>query len=108
MKTTQQIKTLYQSLLAVKWDSRTGKEFKKAQKKAGKLRVAILWLDAGVTEASLVKQKADILRTLGVLDSRFTPTKPELEKAQYKIWKKENDYAKLRKSLADINWILNL
>jgi len=106
MKSLEQIKTTYQKLLSSERGDE--KEIKAAQKKAGKLHKTILLLERGITEDGLKKQKADVLETIRILDSRFVVYKGCSEELQRREYMKRNGYAKLKKSLVEINWMLRL
>jgi hypothetical protein len=101
MRNLEQIKIIYQKLLAQERGDE--KEIKAAQEKSGKLRKTILLLERGMTEDGLKKQKADVLETIRILDSRFVVYEGCSEELQRREYMKQNGYAKLKKSLVEIN-----
>jgi len=113
MKTLEKFKTSYNLILDSRDEYKKAgeKQYKKMQKKAGMLRMAIGWLESGLTENTMRADMERIKKTLSVLDGRFdaedVKKTREERKMEYRAYRKKWGYAGMEKTLKNVRFVIN-
>ena len=102
MKSLEQIKTEYTALLLKPKNGLSENALKKRQKEAGRLRLMIQQMEAGVDEASILRQLIEVENWFKILDSRYN-IKTDGKK---EIYEKKWGYPDKKRQMKWMMWML--